>query len=198
MYRICRLIATFLFIICRRIKYVGKEYIPQEGAVLIVTNHTSNVDPITVALATKRRMSFMAKKELFVNPLLGRFLRSLGGYPIDRAEMDRDALRHSIRLLQTGQVLAIFPEGTRGNGVDLLPFKNGAAYIASQAPCTVVPMGIRRGNSLFKYFRPPVEVNIGAGLTYRVKEGESKRDALERFLAEQEAAVRQLMTKNEK
>lgn len=200
MYTLCRAIAALLFIVGRRIRFYGRDEIPERGPVLIIANHTSMLDPIIVGLASKRRFAVMAKKELFEKKVIGWFLRTLGGFPVDREESDRTALRRSLSVLNEGGVLILFPEGTRNEspgGLPLLPFKNGSAYLASQVPaCTVVPIGIHGSDRLLKYFRKPVEVYIGSSMEYKVGEGESKREALDRFLKEQEDAVTALLEKN--
>ena len=191
-YRFMRIIADLLLILPRRIRFYGRENIPRDGAVVLVSNHISALDPIVVGLAAKRNVHFVAKKELFRGKFLNWFMHKMNCIPIDRDKLDRSALRESITVLREGGILGVFPEGTRGNGKELLPFKSGVCFIASQAPCRIVPVGVRYGGNLFNPFAKPAEVHIGASFPYEGLEGESRRDTLNRMLEKQEAAVRKL------
>ena len=191
-FKISRVIANILFTLFRRVRYIGKENLPAGGSMLVIANHTSMYDPVVVGLALQRPSAVMAKKELFSKPLVAKYLTAMGAFPVDRGETDRAALKTALRILQNGQTLVLFPEGTRGNGKELLPFKNGAAYLAMNTDCLIVPMAIENSSALFKYFRRPVTVCIGTPFRFDAAEGESRRAAMDRLLQEQEDAVRRL------
>ncbi len=191
-YNFMRCIAALLLIATRRIRFYGKENIPKDGAVMLVSNHISAFDPILVGLATHRQVHFVAKKELFKGKFLNWFMHKMNCIPIDRENLDRAALRDSISVLKDGGMLGVFPEGTRGNGKELLPFKSGVCFIASQSPCTIVPVGVRYGGHLLNPFSKPAEVRIGEPFPYEALEGEKRRDTLNRMLARQEEAVKAL------
>jgi 1-acyl-sn-glycerol-3-phosphate acyltransferase len=134
-YWLCLGIATMVF----RLRVEGREHVPPRGAVIIAANHVSFLDPIVLALAVRRPVCFMAKKELFRFRPFGWLLRCYGVFPVDRGGRDRQALARAVAALQQGEALAIFPEGTRGDGRRLRPAKPGVGLIAARTEAPVVP-----------------------------------------------------------
>ncbi len=130
-----------------RIEVRGLENLPEHGA-LLCPNHASNLDPILIALCLpiNYRLHFMAKEELFHNPLLGWLIRSLGAFPVDRDGTDIQAVKTAMKAIHDGDNLLIFPEGTTiRNGVgthDGLPAHahSGIAVIGVRAGATLVPV----------------------------------------------------------
>ena len=99
-----------------RLKFVGTENEPQEGALLVCSNHISAADPFLVSAATRNQISYMAKKELFGVPIVGSILRSAGSFPVDRKASDVSAIKKAIAILKAGGRVGIFPQGTRRPG----------------------------------------------------------------------------------
>ena len=96
---------------------IGEENIPEKGPFLVVCNHASNFDPLLLGTAMRHHLiHFMAKEELFRNPLMGWFLRYVHTFPVHRGHIDRKAVIESFRVLKSGEVLGIFPEGKRTRG----------------------------------------------------------------------------------
>ena len=134
----------------------GMEKLPRSG-VLLCPNHSSNWDPILVALRLpiNYRLHIMAKEELFENPLLGWFLKKVGAFPVSRGSSDINAVKQSIQALKDGDNLLIFPEGTTiHNGVgyaDGLPAhaKAGVAMIGVRTGATLVPVFVDGEKKLF-------------------------------------------------
>lgn len=122
-----------------RLRWTGSAHIPRAGAALMVSNHLSNLDPFMLAAGCPRSLTFMAKKELFRNALLRLILTRLGAVPMERAQADLEAARVALRLVRAGQILVIFPEGTRSRTGRLGPFKVGAAHIALKMRVPVIP-----------------------------------------------------------
>jgi 1-acyl-sn-glycerol-3-phosphate acyltransferase len=91
---------------------------------------------------TRRRIRFMAKQELFEKPFLAWLFTALGGFPVERGTADRAALRAAREVLEGGEPLAVFPEGTRRRGRDVVDLFDGAAYLASRTGVPIVPVGI--------------------------------------------------------
>ncbi len=141
-YRICRALLRFLVISIWRWDIEGLENIPADGPVIIVANHISYWDPVLIGVALTRRVFFMGKKELFAIPVLGFLLKSWGVFPVDRAHPDRGAIRRALDLLRSGQIIGIFPEGTRSKTGALLPPSTGAAYFAIRTGAPVCPAAI--------------------------------------------------------
>lgn len=176
-----------------RVKIEGMEHMPKDGAVVVIANHRHMFDPVVIAIAMDRPVSFMCKKELCSVKIADWFFRKIHCIPIDRDNMDRGALRQCVDVLKKERVLGIFPEGTRSKTGELLPFKSGATFISSQAPCTIVPMAIDGSYRLVRFFSPKVILRVGEPFVYEVLEGEKRRDALERMTEKQENAVRALL-----
>lgn len=138
-----------------RIEVRGQQHVPPPGTPLIVAaNHRSAFDPFLIArsLPPGRYLQFMAKKELFV-PVVGAIIRAGGSFPVDRRASDLGAVRTSLRILQRGGTLGIFPEGTRGGG----EVQGGVALLALKGKAPVLPVGLRReGRRWIVEFGPPI------------------------------------------
>jgi len=120
----------------------GREHEPADGPVIIVCNHRSDLDPLVAGAALRRRVAFMAKQELFRVPGVRWWVTACGAFPVRRGEPDRQALRTSLRILEGGGVLVMFPEGTRATGRELRPPEPGAALLALRTGATVLPVAI--------------------------------------------------------
>lgn len=120
----------------------GREKLPERGGYVLAPSHRSMMDIPFAALLTKRRLRYMGKQSLFDIPVLGALFRLLGGFPVQRDGTDRKALRESIAMLQAGEILLVYPEGTRQHGAKIEPLQPGAAYLALRAGVPVVPVGI--------------------------------------------------------
>jgi 1-acyl-sn-glycerol-3-phosphate acyltransferase len=125
-----------------RLSVEGMENIPKSGGVLICSNHISDFDPPLIGIALKRELSFIAKEELFRIPLFGRLIRHLHAFPVKRGTGDRGALRFAIKLLNSGHVLLMFPEGHRNTSGHLGKGHAGAGFFALHADAKVVPCAI--------------------------------------------------------
>jgi 1-acyl-sn-glycerol-3-phosphate acyltransferase len=99
----------------------GAENIPETGGVILATNHISLADPPVLAAALKRPLRYMAKIELFENKFFGNIITQLGAFPIERGAADRAAIRKALSIVANGELLVIFPEGSRGDGITLGP-----------------------------------------------------------------------------
>ncbi len=121
---------------------IGSENIPAEGPIVLAGNHTSMLDIPLVWYASSRHVRFLAKKEIFDVPVVSKMGHMVGAIPIDRDKLDLQAVRDSIKLLRNGEVLGIFPEGTRNKNDELLPFHPGATNLAIKTKALVVPFGI--------------------------------------------------------
>jgi len=156
LYSLAKAIFLFIFKYFSRWKVEGVENIPKEGPVIIVSNHVSYWDPIVLGVAIPRRLHFMAKAELFKIPVLAQIVKSLGAFPVDRKKSDRAALRSAMEILDRGDVLGMFPEGTRIRDRELGEFKMGAAMLAAKASAPLIPVALINTPNLFSrgFFRP--------------------------------------------
>ena len=137
-YDIVKPIAMLLFKIFLRLEIHGVENIPKEGPMVLACNHISLLDPPVVGGSCPRKVHWMAKEELFV-PVLGTIFRWLGAFPVRRGGADRAALKHGIAILERGEVLSIFPEGTRSKTGKLGKAAPGALMMAGKVRATIVP-----------------------------------------------------------
>jgi 1-acyl-sn-glycerol-3-phosphate acyltransferase len=144
----------------------GVENLPQTGPVVLASNHMTNFDVFPMQYVLPRLIFFMGKAELFNNPVLDPLLRRLGGFPVNRGVRDDWALQQAALVLEKGLVLGIFPEGKRSKGRGLGLAKTGAARLAMEARCPVVPMGIEGTDQIARRFprRSRVKIQVGAPL----------------------------------
>jgi 1-acyl-sn-glycerol-3-phosphate acyltransferase len=115
------------------LKTYGLENIPKRGGVLIVANHQSFLDPVMLGANIRRPVSFLAKSELFSNPFFGRLLRRLNAFPVRQGEGDVGAVRETIKRLQEGHLLTMFPEGGRTLDGKIAPLEKGVGLIVRRA-----------------------------------------------------------------
>lgn len=152
-----------------RITVVGAEMEPQTGGYLVCANHISIIDVLSTAIAVKRQIMFMAKKELFKIPILGKFITVLGAFPIDRKGNSVVSIKKSISLLENGNVVGVFLQGHRFSGRELETtrgeVKGGAAMTAYYAKVPVLPMYIKTKNARVMLFRP-ITVYVGKPINY--------------------------------
>src|SRR3954454_11506278 len=113
-----------------RMSRIGREHIPAEGPVILAANHRSFLDPFIIGMMVRRPCYFVAKKELFSNRFVAWFLNSLGAFPIDRGNADKDAMSTAREILDRGDVVVIFPEGTRIRPGSLGRPKRGVGRLA--------------------------------------------------------------------
>lgn len=143
-------------------KLVGAEKIPADGKVILCANHLSNWDPVLLLLSQPRRIAFMAKEELFRFKPLGWLLRHVfGAFPVARGKGDTGALDAGAEAIENGDMMGIFPEGTRSRDGRLMRFKSGAALIAARTGASVLPVGIDRRAKAFRR----VTVTVGDLIT---------------------------------
>lgn len=142
-YRVVRVVFMGFFRIWLRLEVVGKDKAPETGGfVLVAGGHRSILDTGIVAAASQRTLRYMGAEKYFAAPGLGWFLRSAGGFPVERTATDRDALRLSEEVLSRGEPLVVFAEGTRFSGPVVQPFQQGAAFLACRAQVPVLPVGM--------------------------------------------------------
>jgi 1-acyl-sn-glycerol-3-phosphate acyltransferase len=148
------------------IKVEGLENIPQQGGAFLLANHATVLDPVIIgSVITKRKIRFMAKKELFKSWGMRTLISHLGAFPVDRESTDRAFILQVTRYLSENQeIILIFGEGTRNRNKELplLPLKSGFAFLARRAKVTVIPMYVTGAAKLFQpIFRPRVLVSFG-------------------------------------
>jgi 1-acyl-sn-glycerol-3-phosphate acyltransferase len=133
---LCLVISKALF----SLRIEGQEHIPDTGAAIVAANHVSFLDPVIIGVAVPRPLHFMAKEELFRFGPVGRVLRTYQAFPVGRGKGDLLAIKQAVSLLQQGELVLIFPEGTRGDGRRLGPAKPGIGLVAARSRAPVVPV----------------------------------------------------------
>jgi 1-acyl-sn-glycerol-3-phosphate acyltransferase len=138
------------FRLLTRFAVSGAGQMPASGPVILAANHLTNYDVFFLQAAIRRPIFFMGKEELFRRPAMDWGLRQLGGFPVYRSQGDEWALRQAGRVLRAGQVLGMFPEGSRSKGKGLRPAKTGVARLALAAACPIVPVALFGTQHMFK------------------------------------------------
>jgi 1-acyl-sn-glycerol-3-phosphate acyltransferase len=120
----------------------GTEHVPSSGGYILASNHLSMIDPLVVGAFIPRRVRFMAKSELWRTPVLRTWLDLVGAFPVRRGESDMNAIKTAIRLLEAGEVVGIFPQGTRQRADTPIEAERGVALIALRSGAPVLPAAI--------------------------------------------------------
>lgn len=165
-----------------KVEYIGLENIERNDGFIIAPNHITEFDPLLIAMASKRLFYYIGKYELFKNPILAKAITGLNGFPVMRGKGDMRAINYAVELIRRGEVLCIFPEGTRS--VDGTPktAKSGVGYIARHSKCDVIPTAIymenkdKKGSKVTVKFGEPIRYD-DMGFTVGGKTSENKRVA---------------------
>lgn len=208
LYRIVKSIVRGLARLLFRLEARGTGHVPLSGPALIVANHASVLDPPMVGVVAPRPLHFLAKAELFSIPLFGRLIFAVNARPVRRDGTDPGALRTALRVLEAGQALLIFPEGTRGEEGTLREGKPGAGMLAVVSGAPVVPVYIEgsgrvlprgrwvpRWGTIRVSFGPPLSFAGGRGSERKEQYREASRQmmaAIARVKAEAEESLREV------
>jgi 1-acyl-sn-glycerol-3-phosphate acyltransferase len=161
----------------------GVEHVPPMGPLIVVANHQSNIDPPLLASSIPRRIRFLAKDTLFSGPVTRWFLRSYGAFPLNREGADVRAFRWALNELQRGQVLALFPEGTRSPGA-MRKAQSGAVQLALKSQVSLLPVGITGTEGVGHWLRVlnptgTIRVRIGTAFSLPPIDGRPTKEVLD-------------------
>lgn len=150
-----------------RLKAHGAEKIPENGGYIICANHTSLWDVFVISVSLDRQVMYMAKKELFHVPVLKSIISALGAYPVDRSGADVAAIKKTISLLEKGELVGIFPQGTRhpGENPRKTEVKHGVGLMSYRAKCGIIPVYIKTKKNHVRPFRR-AELFVGDPVEY--------------------------------
>jgi 1-acyl-sn-glycerol-3-phosphate acyltransferase len=156
LYQAFRALFALIFRVIFHTEITGRERIPREGGLLLVSNHISFADPPLLGVTTPRHVDFLAMAELFRRPLIARLLRSIGTFPVDRSRVDHAAAREAIRRLRAGRCVAIFPEaGIRLDANSVLggnpQFRAGVETLALLGEAIVLPVVVRDARKPYQW-----------------------------------------------
>jgi 1-acyl-sn-glycerol-3-phosphate acyltransferase len=158
LYKFLRVLVRGLNRLMFRTTVEGLELVPTEGPMIIAPVHRSGIDFFVASAVTDRKLHYMAKDSLWKRPRFGRFLQTIGAFPVHRDAADREALRRAQRVLDAGEVLVLFPEGERRTGPVVKDLHQGVAFLSARTGAPVVPVGIGGSTSVMpkgaKFPRP--------------------------------------------
>ena len=163
-YLIVRAILQPIFHVYFRMRRLGMEHVPKSGPVIFAANHRSFLDPFVIGTLTRRPVYYVAKKELFAHPVAGWLLNRLGAFPIDRGAGDQQAMETARRILERGDCVVIFPEGTRSRPGPLGQPRRGVGRLALQTGAAVVPVAVHGTEDVRRGWRiRPHKVTLRCG-----------------------------------
>ena len=184
-YWLARAVLQPFFLVYFRMKRIGMEHVPTEGPIIIASNHRSFMDPWVIGMLLRRPVYYVAKTELFHRPFTAWLLSSLGAFPVDRGGGDRDAMDAARRILDRGDVVVIFPEGTRIRPGALGTPKRGVGRLALQTGAPVVPVALIGTGAIRRGWRiRPHRVRIRAGRPLRYPHVDEPSVALARAVTD--------------
>lgn len=193
-YQFARAVVLGVFRVFFRVRVVGKERVPGTGAYILAPSHRSILDVPFAAYVTPRTVRFLAKDDLFSSPVGRRLFEALGAVEVERGTADRGAMRALEAVLERGEPVAIFPEGTRHSGSEIADLFAGAAFLSVKFGVPIVPVGIGgsehilpKGKVLPRLHR--VAVSVGEPLWPPVLEGRARRSAAKELTAALQTAL---------
>jgi len=191
-YRLLQGLLQVLAVAIFRGRHTGRENMPAEGPVLIVSNHQSHLDPILVGIGCRRRINYVARESLFRFAPFGWFIRSVGAFPIDREGVGLSGIKESLKRLKQGEMVLIFPEGTRTPDGHIAAFRPGFTALAVRAQASILPVGIDGAFQAWprtrRFPRPGrIRVHFGRPIAPEQFAGRNERE----LLAEVERRVRE-------
>jgi len=181
-----------------RVRHSGLHNIPVEGGVLVVSNHQSHFDPPLVGIGCPRRMNYVARDTLFRFAPFGRLLSSVDSIPIDREGIGLGGIKESLKRLKRGEMVLIFPEGTRSPDGEIHPFRPGFTALAVRSKAALLPVAIEGAFQAWPRWQKfpglgRIRVHFGEPILPGEFAGRDERDLLaevERRVRECQAALR--------
>ena len=164
-YRFAHWVVRAFFAVYFRLEVEGRENVPQHGGAVIAANHASYLDPPAVGAAMPRKLNFMAKEQLFRIPVLASVIKALGAFPVRPASGDRAAIAHALKVLGSGQLMGIFPQGRRADNDDLA-LRGGAVFLALKTNVPLIPvavLGSDRAWGVGRKFPLPKKIRVKIG-----------------------------------
>lgn len=186
-FRVC---LRILFRLLYRVRVEGVHHIPGDGPVILCSNHISLLDPPLVGTYLTRKVRYMAKAELFGIPVFSHILRHIGAFPVKRGGISKESIRLAIDILKQGEMLCIFPEGTRSAAMAM--GKKGAASFAMKSGATVIPAAIIGQYKLFQ----PMKIVYGPAVDLDAYREEVTSENLELATDKIMNAIRGLLDKH--
>lgn len=190
LYYMVRQVARPLLKVIGQLESHGSENIPRKGAVVLVSNHVSYLDPAIIASSINRELHFIGADNYFRVPCLGWLFAQLNGFPVKRGTPDRRALKKTLSLLQQGKALLIFPEGTRSTDGTFGEIKSGVSFIIYHSNVPTIPVLLKGAERLMpygsKFIRPAkLSVTFGPPIDFTPLKGIHQKRKLYQRMSEQ-------------
>lgn len=141
-YELVRCVVRLVGVLVFRVRYTGVRNIPSKGGVLVVSNHQSALDPPLLGMGSPRRMNYLARDTLFGPRPLRWLIGSLDAIPVHREGIGLSGIKESRRRLSRGEMVVIFPEGTRTGDGRIAPFRPGFTSLAARSKAAILPVAI--------------------------------------------------------
>jgi 1-acyl-sn-glycerol-3-phosphate acyltransferase len=163
-YRVLRTLLVPFFLVYLRMERIGREHLPRSGPLLLASNHRSFLDPFVIGTMVRRPVYYMAKRELFEKRWQAWILNALGAFPVDRGAGDGDAMATARAILERGDCVVVFPEGTRVRSGPLGDPRRGVGRLALETGAPVAPIAVIGTEEVRRGWRiRPRKVRIRAG-----------------------------------
>ncbi len=177
-----------LFHLLYRIELSGSDNVPRQGGFIAMMNHIYFIDPVLVGALAPRPIVIMSKIENYKNPVAALALRLYGTFPVHRGELDLNAIRTALSLIEKGHGLLMAPEGTRSKIHSLQEGRDGLAWLAVRSALPVVPVALsgheRLGSNVRRLRRTPFRITFGEPFVLQADPGLPQRPQLRRMTRE--------------
>ncbi len=141
-YRLLQFLLHVLALLAYGVRHTGQRNIPDAGGVLVVSNHQSHLDPPLVGVGCRRRMNYLARVTLFRFTPFAWLINSVDAIPIDRDGIGLGGIKEALKRLKRGEMVLIFPEGTRSRDGEIAPFRPGFTTLAVRSKAAILPVAI--------------------------------------------------------
>ena len=141
-YYAARLPVNLFFMICYGVRFYGGNHLPENGAVVLISNHQSHFDPPLLAAGLHRRLNFLARKSLFKFKPFAWLIDMLDAIPLDIEGIGFTGIKESIKRLRNGEIILVFPEGARTWDGEIAPFLQGSLVLAQRTKSAILPAAI--------------------------------------------------------
>lgn len=203
-YTFVRIILTLPTLLIYRVRAIGVENVPKDGALILAPNHFSQMDHFFIGLYLRRKVRFMAKSQMFGPPVLTYVYKHGGVFPVRRGHHDEEAIETAAMILAQGEMLLVYAEGGRSRSGKLKEVKPGIGRIALESGAPVVPVTIQGSERVRRWKRlsfPKVTVQFGEPLHFPTEKAPNRERQLEvaqQIFAPVRAMYEELATRNER
>lgn len=169
-YEFVRYLLWLIFLVFYRVRCSGREHIPATGGVLILANHQSLLDPPLFGMCIPREVNYVARDTLFDHKWLAPLIRSVNAIPIDRDGLGLAGLKETLRRLKRGEIVILFPEGTRTPNGEMQPLKPGFSALVTRTGASILPMAVEGSYQAWPRRQPVplpnlIQIEVGPPIT---------------------------------